>query len=104
MGIQLDNRISAGNILTVVTMFAGAIWGYNDMLARQTALEKSLAAEQLAASQRVQRFETTAAQFEARLRQTELTQAGQTSDLRAIQLGINEIKGQLDRMAGQPAR
>lgn len=44
----------------------------------------------------------TASPYEGRIRAVEIAQASQTSDLRSIQTGINEIKDQMRRLTLQP--
>lgn len=47
-------------------------------------------------------LEMTASAYESRIRAVEIAQASQTSDLRSIQTGINEIKDQMRRLTPQP--
>ena len=50
------------------------------------------------------RHEATLArqQLETRVRAVEINQAGQTSDLRAIQVGISEIKAAISKIGDAP--
>ena len=41
-------------------------------------------------------------QLETRVRAVEINQAGQTSDLRAIQVGISEIKAAISKIGDAP--
>lgn len=54
--------------------------------------------------QEVTRVEQHSRELEIRIRAVEVLQASQSSDLRNIQIGINEIKASLDRLAMERGR
>lgn len=82
--MQFDNKISIGNLLTVLALIIGMIAGYSDLQAAQQSQEEKLTVFALEDKER-----------EARLRVVEIAQAGVSSDLRSIQSGILEIKAAL---------
>lgn len=89
MAIKLDHTVSIGHLLTAGAMVVAALMGY-----------ATLRFEVGRISTDVTTIRADAVAREARIRSLEIAQASQSSDLRAIQLGINEIKGQLTRMVG----
>lgn len=91
MPLQFDNKISLGHVISMVAMIAACILAYSTLSARQESLLGEMVALKAEAQAR-----------ESRIRAVEIAQAGQSSDLRSIQIGISEIKAQLDRMTGQP--
>lgn len=89
MAIRFDNTIATGHLLTVGAMLVAALMGYATLRSEVSRISTDVAATRAEAQSR-----------EARIRALEIAQASQSSDLRAIQLGIDEIKGQLTRMIG----
>lgn len=96
--LQLDNKITTGNIATiaVILVTAGIAWG-NLSNAVEMQATRTDAIEALIASRTNARDQQIAG-HEARLRAMEISSASQSTDLRNIQIGISEIKAQLDRM------
>ena len=93
-GLQFDNKISLGHILTAVVLIIGIIGSYYDLSTSQ----KNLATEIAQRRGEIATIENDARSRESRLRAVELLQAGQVSDLRNIQSGISRIESQLDRL------
>lgn len=88
MALQFDNKISTGHLLTAAAMCFAGIVAYADLRAGQSQLAADMIAVKADALAR-----------EGRIRAVEIAQAGQSSDLRSIQIGISEIKAQLTRLA-----
>lgn len=89
-GLQFDNKISLGHILSAITMLIAGVFAY-----------ASVAAEQASQARRLDKVEQSQQDREVRLRTLESVMAGQTADLANIQRGISEIKAQLKDMAGR---
>ena len=92
---QYVPTISLGNALTMIVLFATLVGNYAVTRHQVTTLEGRIEGIQRETSERTTRFELIAQSYESRIRATEIAQASQTSDLRAIQAGIDEIKEQL---------
>jgi hypothetical protein len=88
MTLRMENMITTGNILTVVGMLVAGALAYGD-----------LRGAQLQAIADIVQMRQTTQQHEARIRAVEIAQASQSSDLRAIQIGINRIEEKLEKMA-----
>lgn len=93
-GLQFDNKITSGNLLTIGAVVATVVAGWTNLQAVQVQQGRQLEALELEVT-------ATTAQTESRVRSLEIQQAGQSSDLRNIQVGINEIKAALDRLSDQ---
>ena len=87
MSLEIDNKISLGHVISIVTAFAIGLIGYGNLQAQQTQMAQEVASVVKSGDAR-----------ETRLRAVEIAQASQTSDLRSIQIGIIEIKAQLNKM------
>lgn len=89
MALQFDNKISLGHIISIGVIIIGGITAYADLRGQQVQLASEVAAMSRAAEGR-----------ETRVRAVEIAQAGQSSDLRSIQVGISRIEAQLIKMQG----
>lgn len=89
-GLQFDNKISLGHIISIALIIFGGVTAYADLRSSQTQMSAEIANIARAAESR-----------EARVRSVEIAQASQNSDLRSIQIGIAEIKAQLMKMQGE---
>lgn len=87
MGLQFDNKISLGHLISIAIIAFGGITAYSDLRSQQAQVSSEVSSIAKAAEAR-----------ETRLRAVEIAQASQTSDLRSIQIGIVEIKAQLNKM------
>ena len=87
MGLQFDNKISLGHLISIGLVAFGGITAYSDLRSQQAQVSAEVASIAKAAEAR-----------ETRLRAVEIAQASQTSDLRSIQIGIIEIKTALNKM------
>ena len=90
-GLQFDNKISLGHIIQIALIIFGGVTAYADLRSSQT----QLAAE-------VNNIARAAENREGRVRSVEIAQASQTSDLRAIGVGISEIKAALVKLGERP--
>lgn len=102
MAITFDNRVTMGNILTIGAMVVGLSLGYANLQGQQAAQERRLEVLEVGHRDRAAESNARAQAVDGRLRSLEVAQASQSSDLRAIQAGINEIKQALDRLAPRP--
>ena len=102
MSFSYDPKISFGNILTVGVVLAGLIASF--AVAQYQIADMGRRMEQMHAdaTERAARLDLAANAYESRIRAVEIAQASQTSDLRNIQIGINEIKDQVRRLAPGP--
>lgn len=85
--MKLDMTVSFGNLLIIATVIGSVSAAYS-----------SLASAQSEQDRRLSRVEISQQDREARVRALEINVAGQASDLRNIQIGINEIKASLEKM------
>ena len=90
-GLQFDNKISLGHIISIGLIIFGGITAYADLRGMQNQLAAEVANMSRAAENR-----------EARVRAVEIAQASQTSDLRSIQVGISEIKAAISKIGDAP--
>lgn len=88
MGIRFDNKISTGHILTAAVLFATGVAGFTHIKSEVA----KISAEVIAIS-------ADAKQAESRIRDVEIAQASQSSDLRSIQGGIARIEMQLEKLS-----
>ena len=79
--MRFDDKISSGNIITVIVVAGTFLLGYGNLLATQTAQGEKLIG-----------FEAASTALESRLRLVEIAQASVNSDIRSIQTGIEDIK------------
>ena len=100
MAFEFDKRVSWGNIVTVSVLVVGLVAGWTSMKAATERAEADILRLQADTDRRIKAFEETARAYEGRIRAVEIAQASQSSDLRSIQQGINEIKEQLRRLGG----
>ena len=91
MPLEFDNKISLGHLITLAVLMFGGVVGYSNLLAQQAQTTLEVAVLTKMSNDR-----------ELRIRAVEIAQAGQTSDLRTIQIGIAEIKAVLNKMAEKP--
>ena len=90
-GLQFDNKISLGHIISIALIIFGGVTAYADLRSSQTQLATEVSNIARAAENR-----------EGRVRSVEIAQASQNSDLRAIQIGISEIKAALVKIGDKP--
>ncbi len=91
MSIQFDNKISLGHVISIGTMLAGCVMAYATISARQDQIAIDISGIQRASEAR-----------ESRIRAVEIALAGQSSDLRSIQVGISRIEAQLEKIQPRP--
>lgn len=97
-GIEFDKRVSMGNILTVGAVLVTVITGWVRMDASQTKLAEKIATIEATIVQKSISLDKQNEFMESRMRSVEIAQAGQSSDLRSIQIGISEIKAALGKI------
>jgi hypothetical protein len=90
-GLQFDNKISLGHIISIALIIFGGVTAYADLRSSQTQLAAEITTIARSAENR-----------EGRVRAVEIAQASQTSDLRAIGVGISEIKSALAKLGDRP--
>lgn len=91
MTVQFDNRVSLGHVISIVTVLSACLLAYATLYVTQ---------QQLAAE--IVSIKADAQSREARIRAVEIAQASQSSDLRAIQIGIGRIEARLEKMQAKP--
>ena len=90
--MQFENKMTIGNVLTLIAMIAGMLWTYAQLQTEQARQSDQIAMINGVFRERVLLVDARNLQSETRLRSLEIAQASQSSDLRNIQIGINEIK------------
>ena len=96
--MEWENKITMGNVLTIAITVATIVAGYTRIQAEQSYQADRIAALERESRERVQALTVQQAAQDTRIRGVELMQAGQSSDLRNIQTGIDEIKAALERL------
>lgn len=91
MPMQWDNKISTGHVLTVAGMFAAGFLAWADVKGTGT----KNAADIITLQQDIRQNDT-------RLRTVEISVASILSTLQSIQVGVTEIKAQVDRVLNSP--
>lgn len=86
--MHLENKITTGNIIQIVALFAVVVSAWN-----------MVANEQKSQADRLVRVEARADDHGSRLRAVENAQAAQSSDLRNIQAGIVRIEAAVERLS-----
>lgn len=104
MPIAYDNKITLGNMLTIGTLVFGLAASYANINARQNNSEERLSLVESNLKESTMETNARERELEGRLRLIEVAQASQSSDLRNIQVGINELKTSLDQLATRIAR
>ena len=104
MPIAYDNKVTLGNMLTIGTFVFGLAAGYENINARQNNSEERLSLVESNLKESTMETNARERELEGRLRLIEVAQASQSSDLRNIQVGINELKTSLDQLATRIAR
>ena len=94
MSLQFDNKVSLGHLISALVFLLAGAGAYSDLRGQQVKFASDIAA----ISKQAASADVSASERETRLRAVEIAQASQTSDLRSIQIGIVEIKAQLNRM------
>ena len=100
--LEFDPKISLRNVVTIAVVLIGAITAWNTVVNRQTQLAEKVAIMETETERRSANRDQQLAGHEARIRAMEIMQASQSSDLRAIQGGIDRIEAQLERLSGKP--
>lgn len=97
-----ENKITIGNVITIAVLMATLSAGYADLRSEQLRQTERSATFSADMRDSASAFDTYRASVEIRVRAVEVVQAGQGSDLRNIQAGINEIKASLEKLVGKP--
>lgn len=97
-----ENKVTIGNVITAAILFATLVAGYSDLRGQQLrqAERSSAFVEDMRDS--AESLDALRTSTDMRVRAVEVVQAGQGSDLRNIQTGINEIKASLEKLVGKP--
>lgn len=90
--MQFENKITIGNVLTLIAMVAGMFWSYSQLQTEQARQADRLATVETAVGGQMAATKASDTATDSRLRSLEIAQASQSSDLRNIQVGINDIK------------
>ena len=92
MAIEFENKFTIGNVLTVAAMVAGMFWSYSQLQSEQVRQADRLQVLELSVTSMAASAKASDAATDGRVRSLEVAQAAQSSDLRNIQSGINDIK------------
>ena len=96
--MQFDNKISFGHVVSVVLMLGGGSAVYTRIVAQQEAIST----RQAQSAAEIVSINRAADAREGRIRAVEIALAGQSSDLRSIQVGISRIEAQLEKIQPRP--
>lgn len=98
MGLKYDGTVNAGAIMQAGVIFVSAVaavvWTQADIRrleATQNRVETAIGSE-------LTSIKAAASAHEARIRASELSLAGQQSDLRSIQNGITRIEASIEKL------
>lgn len=100
--MQFENKITLGNVLTIIALVLGLSVGYSNLESRLSTQAEKVAAMDQTIRERILLSDSRAVATDTRVRAVEIMQASQTSDLRNIQVGINDIKSALERLGNKP--
>lgn len=100
--MQFENKITLGNVLTIIALVLGLSVGYSNLESRLSTQAEKVAAMDQTIRERILLSDSRAVSTDTRVRAVEIMQASQTSDLRNIQVGINDIKSALERLGNKP--
>lgn len=100
--MQFENKITLGNVLTIIALVLGLSVGYSNLESRLSTQAEKVAAMDQTIRERILLSDSRAVATDTRVRAVEIMQASQTSDLRNIQVGINDIKSALERLGSKP--
>lgn len=103
--VQWDPKVSLGSaissflgLVAICGSLIGGITAWNNLTATQAATSKEVGEIRAEVAARKAERDRQITEHESRLRAIEITQAGVSSDLRAIQTGISRIENTLERM------
>lgn len=100
--MQFENKITLGNVLTIVALALGLATGWSSIAAQlATQTGRLNAAEQLQ-RERTLVSESRASAVDSRLRSSEVAIAGQSSELRSILSAIDRVEAALQKLADKP--
>jgi len=88
MSLKFNNEISVGNLISSVVLIVGMVASF-----------VMLQADQRAQAAKLSEFDGAVRGIEVRVRAAELALAGQSSDLRNIQIGIGRIEAAVERLS-----
>ncbi|NBT33028.1 MAG: hypothetical protein EBT13_14300, partial [Rhodobacteraceae bacterium] len=93
--LQFEIKITVGNLLTILALAVAAVFGYATLQAELAHQADRITTLEASTREVTSDTKTQQAVTDSRLRAVEVLQASQTSDLKNIQTGINEIKAAL---------
>ena len=100
--MQFESKITLGNVLTIIALVLGLSVGYSNLESRLSTQAEKVAAMDQTIRERILLSDSRAVATDTRVRAVEIMQASQTSDLRNIQVGINDIKSAVERLGNKP--
>lgn len=96
---EFENKFTIGNLLTILAMIVAGLWSYSQLQnAQERQADRIAVIEQTIREKTVMR-DADSARKDARITSLEIAQASQSSDLRNIQVGINEIKISISQLS-----
>lgn len=101
-GMQFENKVTIGNVLTMLAMIAGMFWSYSQLQQEQARQADKIESINGTLRDRVALVDARNAAFETRMRAVEVAQASQSSDLQNILSAVNEIKAALAVRGAKP--
>lgn len=101
---EYENKVTVGNILTMLAVALAVIWSYATLQSEQARqADKIVNIEQFLKERGAMR-DADSIRKDARIMGLEIAQASQSSDLRNIQVGINEIKISISQLSQKVSR
>ena len=104
MQFYYDNKFTFGNAITIATLVTGFTIGAATLQQVTAQNQARLSVVELALKESIRDQALSDRESELRLRSVEIAQASQSSDLRNIQVGINELKVSLVQISNQIRR
>ena len=96
MSVQFENKITLGNVVTVLAMVFGLGSGWMALKAQQEAMDKRITSVQEQVVTNRALSDARASSSDGRLRALEVSQASTSADLRNILNVLNRIERQLE--------
>jgi hypothetical protein len=98
MGLQWDNKISLGHLLTAIGMLLAMMIAWSDLQREQALQSSRLTTVEEALRNRIAEADNSDANTDTRLRSLEVSGASFSADLRNIQIGISRIETALEEL------
>ena len=100
--MQFENKVTLGNVLTMLALVLGLATGYSSIASQLATHSSRLSSAEQIQRERIVISEARAATTDIRLRSSEIAIAGQSSELRSILLAMARIETAIEKLAARP--